>query len=46
MSQIMVVALTAIFLLPAFTFRRKPPAPISIDPPVIGAFRKMYRQQW
>ena len=45
MNQITVIALTAIVLLLALAFRRKPPAPTSIDPAVIEAFRKMYRQQ-
>lgn len=44
--NLMVVALTGIVLLLALAFRRRPPAPASIDPSVIQAFRKMVRQQW
>jgi hypothetical protein len=40
------VAIAGIVLLLASVFRRKSPAPTSIEPAVIEAFRKTYRQQW
>lgn len=44
--NLIVVAIAGMVLLLALAFRRKPPAPTTIEPSVIQAFRKTYRQQW
>lgn len=44
-NLLVIFAVTAIVLLLVWAFRGKPPAPTSVDPSVIAAFRQIYRQQ-
>lgn len=46
MNLVVFVAVTAMVLLLTLAFRRKPPPPASMEPSVIQAFGKIYRQQW
>lgn len=45
MSQLGFIALVGVMLLVAHLLRGKPPAPTSVDPEVIAAFRQLYRRQ-
>ena len=45
MYRLGLVALVAAVMLLAWALRGKPPAPTSVDPAVIAAFGKIYRQQ-
>lgn len=45
MYQLGFVALVGAVIFLGWAFRGKPPPPTSVDPAVIAAFRKIYRQQ-
>ena len=45
MYQLGIVVLVAVVIVFAWAFRGTPPPPTSVDPAVIDAFRKIYRQQ-